>query len=434
VAVRAAKSGPDYIDPAFHAAASGLPGVNLDSWAMPPGLLDALAGEIVRPPPRPRPSPTGGEGEMDETPLPLVGRGWGWGARPADILIVESAMGLFDGVAAPPGRSGSAADLAARFGLPVLLVLDISGQAQTAAAIALGFRHHDPAVAIAGVVLNQVASERHRRMAADAIAAIGLPVLGAIPRDTSVTLPERHLGLVQAGEHPALAAHLDQLADLAARHLDLDAILAAARPLRTGAPSRAGRVAPPGQRIALAQDAAFSFVYPHIVAGWRAAGAEILVFSPLADKPPAPEADAVWLPGGYPELHAGRLAEATRFRAGLQRFAETRPVHGECGGYMVLGAGLIDAAGQRHAMTGLLGHSTSFAHRKLHLGYRVAVLPDAARIRGHEFHYTTLADPGDDAPFAMLFDAAGTALGFAGGRRGHVSGSFFHIIATEDQS
>jgi cobyrinic acid a,c-diamide synthase len=398
LAVRTAKSGPDYIDPAFHAAASGRPGVNLDSWAMPPGLLDALA-------------PTDG-----------------------DVLVVESAMGLFDGVAAPPGRSGSAADLATRFGLPVLLVLDISGQAQTAAAIAHGFRHQDPAVAIAGVVLNQVASERHRRMAADAIAATGLPVLGAIPRDASLTLPERHLGLVQAAEHPALAAHLDRLADLAARHLDLDAILAAARPLRPGVPSRAGRIPPPGQRIALAQDAAFSFVYPHILTGWRAAGAEILPFSPLADDPPPPQADAAWLPGGYPELHAARLAAATRFRSGLHRFAATRPVHGECGGYMALGAGLVDADGQRHAMTGLLSHSTSFARRKLHLGYRVAQLTDATRVRGHEFHYTTLADPGDDAPFATLFDAAGTALGPAGGRRGHVSGSFFHLIATEDQS
>jgi cobyrinic acid a,c-diamide synthase len=400
VAARTAKSGPDYIDTAFHAAASGQPGVNLDSWAMPPALLDAL--------------------------LPADG----------DVLVIESAMGLFDGVAAPPGRSGAAADLAARFGLPVLLVLDIAGQAQTAAAVARGFQLHHPAVAIAGVVLNQVASERHRRSATDAIAAIGLPVFGGIPRDAALTLPERHLGLVQAGEHPGLAAHLDRLADAAKRHVDLDAILAAARAPRPGAPGDGGRVAPPGQRIALARDAAFSFIYPHILTGWRAAGAEILSFSPLADEPPPPDTDAVWLPGGYPELHAGRLAGAHRFHEGLRRFAETRPVHGECGGYMVLGNGLIDADGRQHAMTGLLSHSTSFAHRRLHLGYRAALLMDAAatRIRGHEFHHSTLADPGDDAPYAALFDAAGTPLGPAGGRRGHVSGSFFHVIATEEPS
>jgi cobyrinic acid a,c-diamide synthase len=400
VAVRTAKSGPDYIDPGFHAAASGQPGVNLDSWAMPPALLDALI-------------PTDG-----------------------DMLVVESAMGLFDGVAAPPGRSGAAADLAARFALPVLLVLDISGQAQTAAAVARGFQLHDPAVAIAGVILNQVASERHRRSAADAIAAIGLTVFGAVPRDAALTLPERHLGLVQAGEHPALAAHFDRLADAAERHLDLDAIHAAARAPCIGAPGVAARVPPPGQRIALARDAAFSFIYPHILAGWRAAGAEILPFSPLDDEAPPPDADAAWLPGGYPELHAGRLADGRRFQDGLRGFAENRPVHGECGGYMVLGAGLIDADGRRHAMTNLLSHVTSFAGRRLHLGYRSAVLADAGatRIRGHEFHYSTLADAGDDAPYAALSDAAGTPLGPAGGRRGHVSGSFFHVIATEEPS
>jgi cobyrinic acid a,c-diamide synthase len=410
VAVRTAKSGPDYIDPAFHAAASGQAGTNLDSWAMPPGLLDTLL-----------------------FPLPLAGEGRGEGT-PNTLLIIESAMGLFDGVAAPPGRSGAAADLAARFALPVLLVLDISGQAQTAAAVARGFQLHDPAVAVAGVILNQVASERHRRSAADAIAAIGFPVFGAIPRDPALTLPERHLGLVQAGEHPTLAAHLDRLADVAERHLDLDTILATARPPVVQKASPVGRIPPPGERVALARDAAFSFIYPHILAGWRAAGAEILPFSPLADEPPPPDADAVWLPGGYPELHAARLADADRFRDGLRRFSETRPVHGECGGYMVLGAGLIDAEGRHHAMTNLLSHSTSFAQRRLHLGYRTAVLTaaSATRVRGHEFHYTTLVDPGADAPYATLFDAAGASLGPAGGRRGPVSGSFFHVIATEE--
>jgi cobyrinic acid a,c-diamide synthase len=398
VRVRTAKSGPDYIDPAFHAAASGAPGVNLDSWAMPPALLDTLAHRA---------------------------------AADAELLVVESAMGLFDGVAGLPGRSGAAADLAARFGLPVLLVLDIAGQAQTAAAIARGFLLHDPAVHIGGVVLNRVASERHRRTAADAIAAIGLPVLGAIPRDATLSLPERHLGLVQASEHAALGPHLDRLADLAEQHMDLDAILAAAAPLRlTG--GTATPLPPPGQRIALAQDAAFSFTYPHILAGWRAAGAEILPFSPLADEPPPETADTAWLPGGYPELHAAALAAAARFHAGLRQFAETRPVHGECGGYMVLGAGLIDANGERHAMTGLLDHATSFARRTLHLGYRQATLDNGMVVRGHEFHYATLADAGTDAPFATLRDAGGTLLGPAGGRRGRVSGSFFHIIARED--
>jgi cobyrinic acid a,c-diamide synthase len=396
IAVRTAKSGPDFIDPAFHAAASGAPGTNLDSWAMPPALLDHLAHQAA------------------------IG---------SQALIVESAMGLFDGVDGPPGRSGSSADLAARYGVKVLLVLDISGQAQTAAAIARGFMLHDPAVRIGGVILNRVASDRHRRMAGSAIEKLGLPILGAIPRDEALTLPERHLGLVQASEHAGLGAHLDRLAAMAEAHIDLDAVLTGTIAVPLGA--RVAEIPPPGQRIALAQDAAFSFVYPHVLAAWRMAGAEILPFSPLADDPPPAGADAAWLPGGYPELHAGQLAAAVRFRAGLQHFAETRPIHGECGGYMALGAGLTDAEGVHHAMTGLLSHSTSFAKRRLHLGYREAILPDATRVRGHEFHYATVTDPGIDAPYAMLRDAAGAELGPAGGRRGFVTGSFFHAIARE---
>ena len=397
VAVRTAKSGPDYIDPAFHAAASGAPGVNLDSWAMAPALLDALAGRA---------------------------------ADGAALLVVESAMGLFDGVDGVPGRAGNGADIAARFGLPVLLVLDVSGQAQTVAAIARGFMLHDPAVRIGGIVLNRVASARHRHLAEGALAALGLPVLGAIPRDAALTLPERHLGLVQATEHASLADHLARLADMAEAHLDLATLLRLAGPFQAAA-CAVPPMRPPGQRIALAQDAAFTFTYPHILAGWRDAGADILPFSPLADEPPPDVADAAWLPGGYPELHAGTLAAAARFRGGLQHFAATRPVHGECGGYMVLGAALTDAAGIEHRMAGLLSHATSFARRTLHLGYREATLPDATVVRGHEFHYATLSAPGTDAPYAVLRDATGTLLGPSGGRRGGVTGSFFHAIASE---
>jgi cobyrinic acid a,c-diamide synthase len=196
-------------------------------------------------------------------------------------------------------------------------------------------------------------------------------------------------------------------------------------------------LAPPAQRIALASDAAFTFIYPHILDGWRRAGAEIIPFSPLADAPPPESCDCCWLPGGYPELHAGALAGASRFAAGLARFAQTRPVHGECGGYMVLGQGLEDADGVRHAMTGLLGHATSFAARKLHLGYRQARLltdgpigPANATVRGHEFHYATMIAPGQDEPFADLADGQGRPLGASGGRRGHVTGTFFHVIAS----
>jgi cobyrinic acid a,c-diamide synthase len=335
----------------------------------------------------------------------------------------------------PRGRTGSTADLAARLRLPVLLVLDVSGQSQTAAAVVRGIATHDPSVRIAGVVLNRVGSARHRALVADAIDALGVPVLGAVPRDAMLTLPQRHLGLVQAQEHGDLAGRLDGLADMAQRYLDLDRVLAVAAPLNVAGAINRPALPPPGQRIAVAADAAFTFFYPHLRDGWRRDGAEIIAFSPLADESPPNDCDACWLPGGYPELHAGLLANAHRFREGLRRFAATRPVHGECGGYMVLGEGLEDAHGIRHAMVGLLGHSTSFATRKLHLGYREGrLLADGALgragsiIRGHEFHYATAMPSVGDEAFLELTDALGQPAG-GGTRRRNVSGSFFHAIA-----
>ncbi|MBH0236289.1 cobyrinate a,c-diamide synthase [Methylobrevis albus] len=407
VAVAAVKCGPDYIDPAFHAVATGRPSLNLDSWAMPPALLGSL------------------------------GRQAGLGA---ELVIAEGLMGLFDGVPGPVGRTGSSADVAAAFGWPLLLVLDVSGQAQSAAAIVHGVRSFDPRLPLAGVILNKVGSERHRRLAAGAITALGVPVFGAVPRQDGLVLPERHLGLVQAGESADLDEKLAAMGAAVAAHVDLDAVRSAARAGPSSADTAGPALPPPGRRIALAADAAFSFVYPHVVAGWRAAGAELVPFSPLGDEPPPDDCDACWLPGGYPELHAARLASAGRFLAGLRAFAETRPVHGECGGYMVLGEAITDADGVRHPMAGLLGVETSFARRKLHLGYRRASLPAASPfgpagtvLTGHEFHYASIIARGDDAPFASVGDAHGGAAAPDGSRRGHVSGSFFHAIAALDR-
>jgi cobyrinic acid a,c-diamide synthase len=398
------KSGPDYIDPAFHAAASGAPSVNLDSWAMPRELVETLAGEA---------------------------------ARGRELLLCEASMGLFDGVPGETGRTGASADVAAALGLPVLLMIDVSGQAQSAAAVVKGCVSYDPRIEVLGVVLNRVGSARHRRLAGEAIEALGVEVVGSIPRLDALALPERHLGLVQAGEFEALDQRLDEIADAVAAHVDLSAIEALARPLKfmpSAIPPAA--LAPPGQCIALARDAAFSFLYPHLLSGWRAAGAELRFFSPLADEPPPEDCDACWLPGGYPELHAGQLAGAARFRQGLRRFARARPVHGECGGYMALGAALTDASGARHEMAGLLGVETSFAKRRMTLGYREATLdadsalgPAGARFRGHEFHYATIVSLGDDPPLAYVRDPYGSAPERSGSRRGGVTGSFFHAIA-----
>ncbi|MDO5657109.1 MAG: cobyrinate a,c-diamide synthase [Paracoccus sp. (in: a-proteobacteria)] len=401
LAVQPYKSGPDYIDPAFHRAAAGRCSFNLDTWAMEPGLLGHITGA----------------------------------AAGADLVLAEGSMGLFDGVArAGATDNGSSASLARLMGWPVVLVVDVSGQAQSAAAGASGFAHYPGAPQIAGVILNRVASPRHERLARLGMEAVGLRVFGALPRRIDLTLPERHLGLVQAAEHPDLDAAIADYAGFLADHVDLDALRETAR--AGAAPEAASaRITPPAQRIALAQDSAFSFTYPHLLAAWRAAGAEIIPFSPLADEIPDAGADLIWLPGGYPELHAGQLAAAHRFRSALHRHAETRPVHGECGGYMALGAGLTDKDGVRHEMAGLLGLETSYAKRRMHLGYRMARLaapiPGFAtgdRLRGHEFHYSTItAQP--DAALACVTDADGAAVAETGSYRGHVSGTFFHLIA-----
>ena len=397
------KCGPDYIDPAFHGAATGRPSFNLDTWAMARGMLSQLAFTQ---------------------------------ATNADIVVVEGVMGLFDG-AAQAGQTarGATADLAALFGWPVVLVLDVSGQTETAAAIAAGCAHYRTDVAIAGVILNRVASPRHLTLIAPAFERVGIKLFGALANDVRLTLPERHLGLVQAGETADLDAHLDRLADAIEAAVDLDAIRDAARPAILQSMTNRTGIDPLGQCIALAQDRAFSFMYPHLLDRWRTAGAEIVPFSPLADQAPGAGADAVWLPGGYPELHAGVLAAAHRFHAGLRTLADRAvPIHGECGGYMVLGQGIEDAAGVRHAMAGLLRLETSFAKRSLHLGYRRArLLSDGplgtvgSEILGHEFHYASLS-AGNDEPLVECRDAVGAVVPEGGARRGSVSGTFFHAI------
>lgn len=407
VVVQPYKCGPDYIDPAFHGAAAGRASYNLDLWAMGPSRLRALVTAT---------------------------------APGADLAVAEGVMGLFDGAAAegPHGR-GASADVAALSGWPVVLVLDVSGQTETAAAVASGLARWRDDVRIAGVILNRVASARHEALVMAGFAGTGLPVFGALVRRDGLALPERHLGLVQAGETADLDARLDAIADAVAAGVDLAAVRRAATSSRAwpddGRASGA-LLPPPGQRIALARDAAFSFIYPHVLLGWREAGAEIVPFSPLADEDPDPAADAIWLPGGYPELHAGRLAAADRFRGGMHRAAERgAAIHGECGGYMALGAGLEDGNGVRHAMLGLLGVETSFAKRRLHLGYRLARLVAdgplggiGRSLVGHEFHYASIV-VNPDAPLALVTDAAGVAVAEAGSCRGRVTGTFFHALA-----
>ncbi len=396
-AVAGAKIGPDYIDPKFHEAATGRPCVNLDGWAMRPALLAHLATEA---------------------------------GRDRELVIAEGVMGLFDG-GAETGQvgHGSSADLARFTGWPVLLVVDAARSAQSVAAMVHGFAGFDPDIRMAGVVFNKVAGVRHEKMLRDAMARPGLPpVLGCLPR-ANLSLPSRHLGLVQASENGDLERFIADMAALVTQQCDLEAIAACAA---TGQMDKAvaAPVPPPGQRPAIACDRAFEFIYPHLLAGWQQAGAELVFFSPLANEAPPADADAVFLPGGYPELHAGQLAAASVFLHGLRAAAgRGTAIYGECGGYMVLGAGLTDAEGTRHAMAGLLGLETSFAVRRLHLGYRrmrtlepFALGRAGARFRGHEFHYSCVVREEGAALFGL---EGGRTTGL---RHGSVAGSFLHVI------
>lgn len=410
VGVQPFKCGPDYIDPAFHSAACGATSYNLDAWAMRPAFIEQT---IMR------------------------------AAADTDICIAEGVMGLFDG-AKGPGRTGtgSTADFAQLSGWPVVLVLDVAAQAETAAAVTLGMHTYRQGLPIAGVILNRVGGPGHIAMVAEAIANLDIPVIGAIARTGNAQLGSRHLGLVQAQELDDLDTRIEAIAQAINEGLNLDRLLALAQPLNVPAFRKRQPLQPlpvPGQRIAIARDRAFSFIYPHVLDAWRAAGAEIIPFSPLADEMPDATCDAVWLPGGYPELHAGTLSAAANFRDGMRRCAAHGvPVHGECGGYMVLGEGLEDADGRRFAMLGLLGLETSFKQRRLNLGYRRVDLlqadgsPDPGmRLTGHEFHYTTvLANP--DRPYAVIYDASGQRAHDQGARRGNVTGTFFHMLDRAD--
>jgi cobyrinic acid a,c-diamide synthase len=389
--VRSAKVGPDYIDPGFHAAASGAPCFNLDLWAMGENACRALLSQQ---------------------------------AQNADLVIVEGVMGLFDG---PQGADGSTADLAAKLGLPVVLVVDCAHQAQSIAALVHGFTTFRKDVHIAGLILNRVRSDRHEALLTEALRAAP-PVLAVMRQSDSVHMPSRHLGLVQAQENQQLETLIESAASGVTRETILDNLFRIGAEITNHA--SAVVLPPPAQRITVARDQAFGFAYPHLMQGWKSQGAEISTFSPLNDEAPDATAEFLFLPGGYPELHAGRIADNTRFLDGMRTFPGT--IYGECGGYMVLGQGLTDADGNRHSMAGLVPLETSFAKRRLHLGYRQLenlAGPFPKNMRGHEFHYSTVELSGAAEPLFKATTAAGEDLGSIGQRIGRVMGSYAHIIA-----
>ncbi|ODT76655.1 MAG: cobyrinic acid a,c-diamide synthase [Pelagibacterium sp. SCN 64-44] len=393
--VAPAKTGPDYIDPSFLARAAGRDCVNLDPWSMAPARLKNLAAVQ---------------------------------ATGAELLLVEGVMGLFDGAT---DNTGSTADLAQLLDLPVLLVVDAERQSQSVAALVSGFAHWRPGLHMGGVILNRVASMRHERMLVEALAATGLPLLGAIPREAGLSLPERHLGLVLPGEIETFDTFLAAAAHAMASYVDLPRLMAIATPLAP--PCAPPRPLPPlGQRMAIASDAAFAFLYAHLLDDWRAQGAELSFFSPLADEAPSASADAVFLPGGYPELHGERLAAAARFKSGLIAARDRGALlYGECGGFMVLGESLVDKAGRAHAMAGLLPVTTRIDRPKRILGYRRLIqsgdLPWPGHLNGHEFHYSSARQTRLTPLFAAT-DAAGEAQPPMGAVIGRVMGSYAHVV------
>jgi|TARA_B110000091_G_scaffold112581_2_gene121726 cobyrinic acid a,c-diamide synthase len=384
-----AKSGPDYIDPKFHEVASGENSVNLDAWAMRKEEIETLAG--------------------------------------SGNLIVEGAMGLFDG--AGVSGVGSSADLAKILSLPVVLVIDSGKTAHSIAALVQGFKSFDNHVTVAGVILNRVASDRHLNILSAALSKIDVPLLGFMFKSNIFSLSERHLGLVQASENQNLEHWIDTVAEALAPSLDLETLTELTSQPKLKAQENKK---PPGQRIAVARDVAFEFSYPHHLRSWRLAGASISFFSPVADEAVAKDADFIFLPGGYPELHAGQIAAAQRFKSSIKgHAANDTPIYGECGGYMTLGDAIIDEDGVSHEMLGLLNLETSFADRKLHLGYR-QLSPLGPHfegpLRGHEFHYaSTLSAKG--FPLFSAKDADNVQLPNMGLCSGQTFGSFAHIIS-----
>ncbi|WP_055047720.1 cobyrinate a,c-diamide synthase [Devosia sp. A16] len=408
--VAPAKTGPDYIDTTILARAAGRPAINLDPWAMSPARLRTLASSHM---------------------------------AGADLFLVEGVMGLFDGAA--DGR-GSTGDLAATLDLPVILVLDAERQSQSIAALAHGFATWRPEVKVAGLIVNRAASTRHELMLRAALSAVEIPLLGVIPKREALGLPDRHLGLVLPDEITGFDKVVATAAEAMEDYVDLNQLLAMSSPLalagtsplagevgRGGARySISGLLPPLGQHIAIARDDAFAFLYPHWLADWHAAGASLSFFSPLADEAPDTAADAVFLPGGYPELHAARLAASATFMRGLRAAADRSAlIYGECGGFMVLGATLTDKAGATYPMSGLLPHETRIDRPKRVLGYRrlshQGPLPFPSSLNGHEFHYSS-ARKTRGTPLFEATDALGEALPPMGLVEGRVMGSYAHVI------
>ena len=379
------KAGPDYLDPTWHFAVTGRPGRNLDGWMTG---LEGAAESLAR------------------------------GGRGAALALIEGMMGLFDG-RRPDSLEGSAAELAIHLRLPVVLVVDASGMARTAAAIVEGLARHAPGVVVAGVIFNKVGGPGHTALLREAMAPTGIRVLGGLPRRPELAIPERHLGLEAATNHNS--GWISALAELVEQQLDLDALLSLGAPLPPAPALPSAGAA--SCRIGVAWDEAFHFYYADNLELLAEAGAELVRFSPLRDRR-LPDVHGLYLGGGYPELHAETLSCNTTLLDDLRRF--TGPVYAECGGLMLAGEALDGLP-----MAGLLPVRTVMRDRLVSLGYREVTTvvdtilgPAGTVFRGHEFHHSEL----DGAPpLAPAYTMTGwRGAGVEGWTRGRALGSYVH--------
>jgi len=396
------KVGPDYIDPSYHEAACGLPSRNLDSWLLNRSVIVELFQRA-----------TAGK----------------------DVAVVEGVMGLYDGFRGD-SEEGSTAQVAKLLGLPVILVIDAAAAARSVGAAVLGFKEFDPEVDLAGVILNGIAGEKHLEFVRPSLVRAGVPLLGYLPKNAEIALPERHLGLVPTGERTVPKTFYDCLAQQVQRTIDVERILTVAAPI-AAADGNTSLVFPreplrPKVSIAVAMDRAFNFYYPDSLDLLRAWGAEIVPFSPLEDRELPPSVGGVYIGGGFPELYARELHENKTMLLSLRKAAlKGIPLYAECGGLMYLGASIDDSEGKSYPMAELFSYRSTMKQTRLTIGYRQVealdnnpLMKQGESIRGHEFHLSQLTEQSPNPVAYSVLDQPGRCEGF---RVHNILASYIHV-------
>ena len=400
------KCGPDYIDPGYLSLAAGLPCRNLDSWMLSQESLIELFDRAV---------------------------------RKVDVAVVEGVMGLYDGRNGLEG-AGSTAEIARCLRAPVILIMDVAKMSGSAAAVALGYRQLDPEVNLAGVILNNVGSPRHRQWVTEAIEKrAGVPVLGALPKNADLRLPERHLGLIPTAEGGELSEYIEMVREQVESMVDVSAIMRLANtaeplPQMTGSKLFPQKKEPVRANIAVAQDEAFCFYYHDnldLLAAW---GAALTFISPLKDSGLPADIQGVYIGGGFPEMYAGRLSANAKFKGALKEAAGAGiPIYAECGGLMYISEGIIDFEGNKHVMAGLVPGWAEMQKKRARMGYTVAeALQDniltrrGESLRGHLFHWSKLPAPTREAAYRIL-EPQEQLEGFVLGPKSNILGSYLHL-------